>query len=50
MENEELKQILEGGGQGTGDDKVLLARLAALEQKNKFLESKGKLSENDRFT
>jgi hypothetical protein len=34
-----LKQLLEGGGgTGTGgDDKVLLARLAALEQKNKFL-------------
>lgn len=37
-QNEELKQLLEGGGTGTGgDDKVLLARLAALEQKNKFL-------------
>ena len=49
IENDELKQILEGGGKGTGDDKVLLARLAALEQKNKFLESKGKASENDRY-
>jgi hypothetical protein len=40
---------LESGGKGTGDDKVLLARLAALEQKNKFLQSSAKGDKNEKF-
>lgn len=37
-QNQELKQLIEGGtGTGSGNDKVLLARIAAYEQKIKFL-------------
>lgn len=49
IENEELKQLLDGGSGTGGSDKVLLARLASLEQKLKFYESKGKMSDNERY-